>query len=127
MPINNRFNLPETLAIRIKSLRTRKGLNQSELARHVGVTPTAVWNWENGNTEPRHLALMRIAEVLGVSTAFLETGLEEVEETGHEAKAILVRPEKSFDFTDTIERARRDLALQLHLPINRVKVSVEFY
>jgi transcriptional regulator with XRE-family HTH domain len=35
---------------RIKELRERKGISQSELARAIGKTETTVRNWEHGRT-----------------------------------------------------------------------------
>lgn len=34
------------------SMRIRKGLSQKEAAQKIGVSPTAVWQWENGVSRP---------------------------------------------------------------------------
>jgi len=59
-------------ARRLGALRSERGFSKSSLARAVDVSPTCVWNWENGNTHPRPEALARIATVLGTTPALLE-------------------------------------------------------
>lgn len=50
----------------IKELRAAAGLTQLELAMQVGVTPSAVYNWERGKNEPSATNLRDIAKALGV-------------------------------------------------------------
>jgi transcriptional regulator with XRE-family HTH domain len=38
--------------VRVQKAREARGLKASDLARLVGVTPTAVWNWENKGRRP---------------------------------------------------------------------------
>lgn len=55
-------------AERIKQLRERKDMSQSELARLVGVSPQSVQQWERpGGTAPKRSRLAKVAEVLGVT------------------------------------------------------------
>ena len=46
----------------------------TDLARAIGVSPTAVWNWQHGNTSPRPAALESVAAALGVTSQFLLYG-----------------------------------------------------
>lgn len=55
----------------IAVLREAKGMNQSELARAVGVSPQAVQKWEGGTSTPRPSKIADIAEALGVEKAAL--------------------------------------------------------
>lgn len=55
---------------RIAAAREAKGMNQSELARALGVTPQAVQKWEAGGG-PRGSRLVQIAEVLKVEIDYL--------------------------------------------------------
>jgi transcriptional regulator with XRE-family HTH domain len=64
----------EPFAKRLLRLKLARGLSSADLARAVEVTPTAVWNWENGNTEPRHLTMIKLADALHVSPDVLEFG-----------------------------------------------------
>lgn len=58
-----------TLADRIEHFRARAGLSQSELARKVGVQPSAVANWKAGLAEPRQPTIAAIAVACGVTMA----------------------------------------------------------
>lgn len=55
-------------------LQAKNGGNQSELARHVGVSPQAVQQWIAGETSPRGKNLVKVAEFLGVSPSELQYG-----------------------------------------------------
>lgn len=57
-------------------LQAKNGGNQSEMARHVGVTPQAVQKWMSGVTEPRGKNLEMAAEFLGVTPAHLKFGIQ---------------------------------------------------
>jgi len=59
---------------RIRTTREERGLSKSLLAGIVGVSPTAVWNWEENGVTPRGAMVSRIARALGVTDAFLLTG-----------------------------------------------------
>jgi len=63
-----------TLAKRLARAREFKGLNQSELARALGLSPQAVQNWESGKSSPRGSRLAEVASVLGVTAEHLITG-----------------------------------------------------
>jgi transcriptional regulator with XRE-family HTH domain len=55
------------MARTIKDLRQASGLTQLELANRLGVTPSAVYNWERGRNEPSATNLRDLARALGVS------------------------------------------------------------
>ncbi|RYY87757.1 MAG: helix-turn-helix domain-containing protein [Chitinophagaceae bacterium] len=55
----------------IAQAREQLGLNQSELARRLGVTPQSVQSWESDRNTPRHKRLKEIGDQLGVSAAYL--------------------------------------------------------
>jgi transcriptional regulator with XRE-family HTH domain len=50
----------------IAQAREAKGMNQSELARELGVTPQAVQKWESDASLPRPTKVADIAAVLGI-------------------------------------------------------------
>lgn len=56
---------------RLKELRTRQGLSQSELARQVGVTASTISQVEGNLIYPSLPALLKLAEVLGVEVGQL--------------------------------------------------------
>lgn len=53
---------------KLKQLRLEKGLTQSQLARRLGVSASAVGMYEQGRREPDGAALARMAAVLECST-----------------------------------------------------------
>jgi transcriptional regulator with XRE-family HTH domain len=59
------------LGLRLKELRSKKGLSQTELARLVGVTPSTISQVESNHIYPSLPALVKMAEVLGVEVASL--------------------------------------------------------
>lgn len=59
------------LAIRMKSLRTLKGLTQKELANLLGVGQTTIANYERGIRVPDAEKLPKIASLFGVTVDYL--------------------------------------------------------
>ncbi|WP_426442318.1 helix-turn-helix domain-containing protein [Bradyrhizobium genosp. P] len=49
-------------------------MNVAEFAKLIKVSPAAIWHWENKGTVPRNGTVDLIAEVLGVSRSYLQTG-----------------------------------------------------
>lgn len=64
----------ETIAQRIAKARELKGLNQSELARELGISPQAVQNWEAGKSSPRGARIREVAKALGLTIEHLLFG-----------------------------------------------------
>lgn len=61
----------KTTGSRIAESREKKGINQSELGRALGVSPQSVQAWESDKNVPRPQRLKAIAEALGVKVAYL--------------------------------------------------------
>ena len=59
---------------RIAALRKNARLSQAELARALGVSPSAVGMYEQGRREPSAACLVALAQVFGVTTDYLLTG-----------------------------------------------------
>ncbi len=57
------------LGLRLKDLRTKKGLSQTDLAKLVGVTPSTISQVESNLIHPSLPALLKMAEVLNVEIA----------------------------------------------------------
>ncbi len=68
-------NKREMTSERIKTLRERKGLTQSTLARMIGITRSSVNAWEMGISTPSTRYLVELAKIFHVSTDYL-LGLE---------------------------------------------------
>ena len=58
-------------ADRIRLAREEAGLNQSELARKMMVTPQAIQKWESSASAPRLSRIYKLAKVLGVPLSYL--------------------------------------------------------
>jgi transcriptional regulator with XRE-family HTH domain/KaiC/GvpD/RAD55 family RecA-like ATPase len=57
------------LGIRLKELRTKKGISQTKLAKLVGVTPSTISQVESNQIYPSVPALIKIAEILSVQVS----------------------------------------------------------
>jgi transcriptional regulator with XRE-family HTH domain len=93
-------------------------MTASEFARLVGVTPTAVWNWEKNSITPRRPALEQIAKVLGVSIPFLLTGKEEIRVVDETRTAVTV--------ASILEDAKAKLVKATGVASERIKLNVQF-
>lgn len=56
---------------RLKELRLKKGLTQTELGKKLGVKQSTFTNWENGKREPNFETLIKLANLLEVSVDLL--------------------------------------------------------
>lgn len=90
---------------RIRELRLRAGLTQEMLAARLGVTPSAVGNYERDVSFPKEGALMALFGALGCTPNEL---LGSGEETEHMAKyrALDERGKQTVDECTEIELAR---------------------
>lgn len=62
----------DTTGKRIKHLRLKKGISQSSLSRHSGITSTQLQQYEYGTRHPKDEQLNKIAYALGVSPTMLK-------------------------------------------------------
>ena len=60
------------MSARIKEARQARGWSQQELAERVSVSQPTIVHWEQGTHIPRHLALARLSDALGVSRQWLQ-------------------------------------------------------
>lgn len=58
-------------SVRLKELRLKKGLTQTELGEKVGVKQNTFTNWENGKREPSFENLVKLADLFDVSLDWL--------------------------------------------------------
>lgn len=68
------MSTPEDIGTRIRSVRRERGLTQDELADQVGVSRSAVAQWETGRAGQITGNLSRIAGVLDVNVEYLMYG-----------------------------------------------------
>ena len=62
-----------------EQLLETRGLTAYRVAKEAGITQTVLSNWKTGRKKPGIKAMTKIAEVLGVSVKYLETGKEDEE------------------------------------------------
>nr|WP_314877293.1 helix-turn-helix transcriptional regulator [uncultured Pseudomonas sp.] len=88
-----------TLGQRIARKRERAGLNQSELARRLSVTPQAVQKWESEVSVPRGKRLDDIASALSTTVAYLVTGDASMDRTTDVSRsnATIIGPMDTWD------------------------------
>ena len=56
-------DIPDDCPVRVKDLRERLGLTQTQMAERIGVSFATVNRWENGQSRPRRLAWRRIVDL----------------------------------------------------------------
>ena len=67
---------------RIVQLRNDKGVSQGQLAQILGVSRQAISKWENDQSSPDTLHLIKLADVLDTEVEYLATGRKPVYEEG---------------------------------------------
>jgi transcriptional regulator with XRE-family HTH domain len=108
-----------TFAARVAKMMREKRLSQSEVAREIGYTPTAIWNWLQGNTLPRPETLAALASLFGVSEDWLRDG---------DAPETNLIPDDSFagmSIFEMTELLRSNIAAHNGYSLNRVRITVE--
>jgi transcriptional regulator with XRE-family HTH domain len=130
----------EDVGGRIRVARQQAGVSASGLARLTGVTPTAVWNWENSGITPRPATLAKVAAALNVSEISLKGASERSFAGGHESRvpatpagpAGTIRPlrERSDNggsgiVSAIVDDARQRIAAATGYALDRVKISIE--
>jgi transcriptional regulator with XRE-family HTH domain len=113
-----------SFATRLQLAMTQSQISASELARRASVTPTAVWNWQQGNTEPRPQALTAIAKALNVSEDFLRDGSKQVNILS--ANELQALPANQDTLAEMLEELRGRIARVTGFALDRVKLNLEF-
>lgn len=63
--------MEDSLASRLKFLRTEKGLKQSDMAKLLNITVIQYQRYEYGKSFPRYMELLLLANFFNVSLDFL--------------------------------------------------------
>ena len=106
----------------IKHFREIAGLSKSELARRVGVGPTAVHNWEENGVMPRIDVSQRLTEALEVSFVQLMSGDDSPERHTTTGAPSTHQPEVSRG--ERLDQYRRQIAALFDVPADRVEIVV---
>ncbi len=63
--------MKEPFGNRIRELRTEARFSQAELARKLGISPSAIGMYEQNRRVPSHELLLKLCELFGVSSDYL--------------------------------------------------------
>lgn len=96
---------PDTIGARIRTLRLRRGLTLRELGVR-GCSSAYICRIESGTRDPSTKALRLIAERLGTTASYLETGISDPAEE-------LARQVLAADREQPVPAAARKLARQI--------------
>jgi transcriptional regulator with XRE-family HTH domain len=96
-----------------RTARAEKDIGINQLARLLGVSTTAVSNWQNGKSKPKPEMLVRIAEALDVEPEYLEENFA--------AKSQVIQPRL---VADVLTEARRELARIMGLPESKIHLEL---
>jgi transcriptional regulator with XRE-family HTH domain len=99
-----------TIGARIRDVRREHGWTQQDLAESVGVSRSAVAQWETDRAGQVRDNLSRIAEALGVSPEFLLIGREPQANTSDELALLRLYREASPEDRQLLLRTARRLA-----------------
>jgi transcriptional regulator with XRE-family HTH domain len=111
---------PHSFAGRLQALRTQRRLSKTALAKSVGVTTTCVWNWEEGNTEPRAENLFALSKVFNVPTDYLESG------KGHTQGNEVTAHSNTVSLPEAIAMAKDQIASLAGIAPDKVKISLDY-
>jgi transcriptional regulator with XRE-family HTH domain len=106
----------------IKRFRKFAGLSKSDLARRVGVSPTAVHNWEENGMMPRMEVMLELEKALEVSWTQLMTGDDSPEHPSADGAPSTGQPEVSRG--ERLDQFRRQIAALFEVPPDRVEIIV---
>jgi transcriptional regulator with XRE-family HTH domain len=114
----------EGVAVRIRESRRSLGLTQEQLAQRIGVSRSAIAQWETDRTGQVRANLARVAAVLGVSIGYLLTGETHgvelgAETAGERALLNLYRQIQDAGRAELLRQGRRILAAQEQSGVRR--------
>lgn len=113
-----------SFASRLRSLRENRRLTKTALAKQVGVSTTCVWNWEEGNTEPRPGNLAALSRALNAPIGYLQDG-SDWDEAPSPVPATHAPP-RGGTLPEVIADAKARIAELAGIPPDKVNISLEY-
>jgi len=95
---------------KLKDALRKAGINQSELARRIGVERAAVSKWVNGHATPTYGHLRKVAQVLNMSISEILGDEVVIAETKIEREILLELRKLSPEDRKTLERMVKALS-----------------
>lgn len=99
-------------------------MSKTALGKAVGVSTTCVWNWEEGNTEPRSKNLNSLSRALNVPTDYLEYGRGD--ENLFESANIIQPTHSELSLSSVITDAKTLIANLAGIDPSKVKISLDY-
>jgi transcriptional regulator with XRE-family HTH domain len=100
---------PATVGTRIRDVRREHGWTQDDLAHAVGVSRSAVAQWETDRAGQIRDNLSRIADVLGVSSEYLLMGREPQASSADELAMLRIYRDATIEDRQLLLRLARRL------------------
>ena len=105
---------------RIALLRTQQKLSQGQLAEALDVSRQAISKWENDQTSPDTLHLIKLADVLDTEVEFLATGRKPV----YEEPPIILNMVKKVD--RVVERVVEKPVIRRVIRVKYLRYPLEY-
>jgi transcriptional regulator with XRE-family HTH domain len=109
---------------RLREIRETRGIKRKDLAKHLGVAPGTIWNWENSYSYPKPESIAQLASFFGVNEEFLRKGQNSNASRFNDNGT--TTDDDAEPFPAIIEEFRRKVALVTGMPPSHVRISVEF-
>lgn len=93
---------PEPLSDRLLRLRWERGLSQNRAARLIGVTQSAVVQWEKGRRRPEWESIPAIAAAYGVSEYLIVHGEDDPRLARYEALVAALRENRIYSYLNQL-------------------------
>ena len=97
---------------RLKELRNNKHMSQEELGNFLNVGKSSISSYENGTREPSKEAIVKIAEIFGVTTDYLLGNTSSITDEGLTENQKLIAYSIDPDITDEEREAIIEMAKQ---------------
>ena len=102
---------------RLKELRKKNLLTQSDLAKNVGISPSAIGMYEQGHREPDNHTLLKICDIFGVTADYLiNSNLKQ---------SIFFSPDDEHDLDEIINLFTETLIKQNNITYKKNKLTQE--
>ena len=90
---------------RLRDLRYEREMTQDQLAAKLGYKSfSSIQKWEEGNSTPPYSTLCKIAELFGVSVAYLMDGQETFYDYKDESDNRIIKTDTSAETVNTVLR-----------------------
>jgi transcriptional regulator with XRE-family HTH domain len=117
-----------SLGTRLKEARKKLGITQEKLAKMIGVSKSAIGNYENGTSSPNEPILIALLEALKIDANYLyqdyyktdETDIQEVKDSDR-LEALHQNPRLGLLFDRQMKMSREDVDFMLQMAARIMK------